>query len=142
MEYAIDTQILTRPNSGDIIRELAFTALSDDSLPIVLYFKPSTPWRKDNYNLADLRFKFCRHGFSRSNDVVYDFTQIGKILHVALKDATRLVVIGEDKNCGLNVLILMLWISFMSTIHFSTILNMWLYVSTMDYTKLIVPCTM
>ena len=98
MEYAIDTQILTHPNSGDVIRELAFTALNDDSSPIVLYFKPSTLWRKDNYDLADLRFKFCRHVFSWSNDNVYDFTQIGKTLQDALKDATRLVVIGEEKK--------------------------------------------
>ena len=64
----------------------------------MLYFKPSTSWRKDKYDRADLGLKFCRHGFSWSNDGVYDFTQIGKLLQNALKDATRLIVIGDEKK--------------------------------------------
>lgn len=99
MEYAVDMQGFLKPGNDFVLKEIAICPLNIDEDPAVILFKPPFPWKKFNtkYRRKNLHLEMCVHGLEwDSGD--YDYTEIGKILRDALKDAAKIFVISEARR--------------------------------------------
>ena len=99
----MDMQGFKKPGNDFVLKELAFVSLNDEDEPVVHLFKPPFPWKRltQKYNSENLWLELCYHGLSW-NDGNIDYTDIGKLLQDALKDANRIFVIGEIKKLWLE----------------------------------------
>lgn len=93
----VDMQGFKQPVDDFILKELAIAPLHGE--PLVWLFKEPFPWRRlsDKYRKENSWLERSYHGIPwTSGDLLY--TQIGDILRAALRDATKILVIGPVKS--------------------------------------------
>lgn len=99
MEYAVNVQEYKQSGNDFILKELAIVPLNRDSEPLVRLFKEPFPWRRltDKYKRENTWLYRYYHGIPWSSGE-HPYTDIGKILREALRDATRVLVMGSLKK--------------------------------------------
>ena len=99
MEYIVDMMGFKQSENDYILKEIAIVPLNYNELPLVRLFKNPFPWRKltDTSQRENIWLKHNYHGISWNTDGI-NYSEIGNFRPDALKDATRIYVLGELKK--------------------------------------------
>lgn len=96
MEYIVDILGFKQPVNDYVIKELAIIPVHGESEPLVFLFKPPYHWRRltDKYKKENSWLTCSYHGLSWHGGNI-PYTEVGNILRVCLKDASRIIVKGS-----------------------------------------------
>ncbi|WP_316206571.1 hypothetical protein, partial [Escherichia coli] len=99
MQYLVYMQGFKQSGDDYILKELAIMPLNDDTEPLVLLFnKPYSRRRlSDEYKEQNTWLKYYYHGLSWNSGTI-PYTDVGNILREALRDATKIFVVGRIRK--------------------------------------------
>ena len=106
MKYIVDVQGFIRPMNVFTFKEVAITALEEDAVPFVYFFKPPYEWNSlsNKYKCANDWLTRNFHGlFWADGEIIY--SDVKEVLQSVLKDATKVYVKGLEKKKWMSQLI-------------------------------------